>query len=84
MASSRDRQRKLARAKLDRQMARRAAAARRRRQIRAGVGAALALVLIVLGAVWALGGFDSEPSRRRRRDRHLRLDPAGRRGATPT
>ncbi|SDZ32969.1 peptidyl-prolyl cis-trans isomerase B (cyclophilin B) [Micromonospora pattaloongensis] len=61
MASSRDRQRKLARAKLDRQMARRAAAARRRRQIQAGVGAALALLLIVLGSVWALGGFDSDP-----------------------
>ncbi|WP_329109277.1 peptidylprolyl isomerase [Micromonospora sp. NBC_01699] len=62
MASSRDRQRKLARAKLDRQMARRAASARRRRQIQAGVGAALALALIVLGSVWALGGFDREPS----------------------
>ncbi|HEX7745626.1 MAG TPA: peptidylprolyl isomerase [Micromonosporaceae bacterium] len=62
MASSRDRQRKLARAKIDRQMARRAAAARRRRQIRAGVGAALALALIVLGSVWALGGFDRDKS----------------------
>ncbi|MFK3984218.1 peptidylprolyl isomerase [Micromonospora sp. NPDC050397] len=62
MASSRDRQRKLARAKLDRQMARRAASARRRRQIQAGVGAALALALIVVGSVWALGGFDREPS----------------------
>ncbi|MEV4756758.1 peptidylprolyl isomerase [Micromonospora sp. NPDC049559] len=61
MASSRDRQRKLARAKLDRQMARRAASARRKRQVRAGVGAAVALVLIVLGSVWALGGFDREP-----------------------
>ncbi|PWU62285.1 peptidylprolyl isomerase, partial [Micromonospora globispora] len=37
MASSRDRQRKLARAKLDRQLARRAAAAKRRRQIQAAV-----------------------------------------------
>ncbi|HEY0698010.1 MAG TPA: peptidylprolyl isomerase [Micromonospora sp.] len=63
MASSRDRQRKLARAKLDRQMARRAAAARRRRQIQAGVGSAVALLLIVLGSVWALGGFDSEPAK---------------------
>ncbi|RKR91626.1 peptidyl-prolyl cis-trans isomerase B (cyclophilin B) [Micromonospora pisi] len=62
MASSRDRQRKLARAKLDRQMARRAASVRRRRQIQAGVGAALALALIVVGSVWALGGFDREPS----------------------
>lgn len=62
MASSRDRQRKLARAKLDRQLARRAAAVRRRRQIQAGVGAAVALLLVVLGSVWALGGFDSKPS----------------------
>jgi peptidyl-prolyl cis-trans isomerase B (cyclophilin B) len=61
VASSRDRQRKLARAKLDRQMARRAAALRRRRRIQAGVGATAALALIVLGSVWALGGFDSEP-----------------------
>ena len=63
MAASRDRQRKLARAKLDRQMARRAAAVRRRRQIQAGVGAAVALLLIVLGSVWALGGFDPEPKK---------------------
>lgn len=61
MASKKDRQRKLARAKLDRQLARRAAAERRRRQIRAGIGAGLALVLIVLGSIWALGGFDPEP-----------------------
>jgi peptidyl-prolyl cis-trans isomerase B (cyclophilin B) len=61
VASSRDRQRKMARAKLDRQMARRAASARRRRQLQAGVGAAVALLLIVLGSVWALGGFDSDP-----------------------
>ncbi|GAB3983049.1 hypothetical protein GCM10027615_67150 [Plantactinospora veratri] len=60
MASSRDRQRKLARAKLDRQMARRAATVRRKRQIRAGIGSALALLLIVLGSFWALGGFDRE------------------------
>ena len=62
MASTRDRQRKLARSKLDRQMARRAAATRRRRRVQAGVGATLALVLIVLGSVWALGGFDREPA----------------------
>lgn len=62
MASSRDRQRKLARAKLDRQMARRAATARRKRQVRAGIGSAVALLLIVLGSFWALGGFDDEPT----------------------
>ncbi|SBT39823.1 peptidylprolyl isomerase [Micromonospora narathiwatensis] len=61
MASSRDRQRKLARAKLDRQLARRAAAAKRRRQIQAGVGAAVVLALIVVGSAWALGAFDSKP-----------------------
>ncbi|PWR05762.1 peptidylprolyl isomerase [Micromonospora acroterricola] len=61
MASSRDRQRKLARAKLDRQLARRAATVRRRRQIQAGVGAVLVLALIVAGSAWALGAFDSDP-----------------------
>ncbi|MGN9813005.1 peptidylprolyl isomerase [Micromonospora sp. BQ11] len=61
MASSRDRQRKLARAKVDRQLVRRAAAARRRRQIQAGVGAAIVLALVVAGSAWALGAFDSDP-----------------------
>ncbi|MEU8262789.1 peptidylprolyl isomerase [Micromonospora sp. NPDC048999] len=61
MASSRDRQRKLARAKLDRQLVRRAARAKRRRQIQAGVGATVVLALIVLGSAWALGAFDSKP-----------------------
>lgn len=62
MASSRDRQRKLARAKLDRQMARRAAELRRRRRIQAGVGVFLAVVLLAVGGYWAFGGFDSEPA----------------------
>jgi peptidyl-prolyl cis-trans isomerase B (cyclophilin B) len=61
VASSRDRQRKMARAKLDRQMARRAGKTRRRRQFQAGIAAAVALVLIVLGAVWIGGGFDKAP-----------------------
>jgi peptidyl-prolyl cis-trans isomerase B (cyclophilin B) len=61
VASSRDRQRKLAREKLDRQMARRAAALRRRRRIQAGVGVFLAVVLLAVGGYWAFGGFDSEP-----------------------
>ncbi|MEU9506317.1 peptidylprolyl isomerase [Micromonospora sp. NPDC048170] len=61
MASSRDRQRKLARAKLDRQLARRAAAAKRRRQIQAGVGVTVVLALIVAGSAWALGAFDDDP-----------------------
>ncbi|MEU4477262.1 peptidylprolyl isomerase [Micromonospora sp. NPDC023966] len=68
MASSRDRQRKLARAKLDRQLARRAAAAKRRRQIQAGVGAAVVLALIVAGSAWALGAFDSEPKKQEAED----------------
>ncbi|MGK5522688.1 peptidylprolyl isomerase [Micromonospora sp. URMC 107] len=63
MASSRDRQRKLARAKLDRQLARRAAAVKRRRQIQAGVGVAVVLALIVAGSAWALGAFDDEPKK---------------------
>jgi len=60
VASSRDRQRKLARAKLDRQMARRAGQERRRRRILAGVGSAVALVLIVVGAAWMAGAFDKD------------------------
>ncbi|BCB89011.1 peptidylprolyl isomerase [Phytohabitans suffuscus] len=62
MASSKTRQRKMARAKYDRQMARKAAQTRRKRRVQAGVGAALALALIVFGTVWVLGGFDSEPT----------------------
>ncbi|GAA3901199.1 peptidylprolyl isomerase [Actinoplanes auranticolor] len=61
MASSRDRARKLAREKLDRQLARRAGRQRRRRQIQAGLGAALALVLIVGGVAWLGGAFDDDP-----------------------
>ena len=57
MASSRDRKRALARAKLERQMARRAAAARRRRQIQAGIASAVALVLVVAAIVWAIVEF---------------------------
>jgi peptidyl-prolyl cis-trans isomerase B (cyclophilin B) len=44
-----DRQRALARAKLERQMARRAAAARRRRQVQAGIGAAVAVIVVLAG-----------------------------------
>jgi peptidyl-prolyl cis-trans isomerase B (cyclophilin B) len=60
VASSRDRARKLAREKLDRQLARRAGRQRRRRQIQAGLGAALALVLIVGGVAWLSGAFDGD------------------------
>jgi peptidyl-prolyl cis-trans isomerase B (cyclophilin B) len=57
VARTRTRERALARAKLERQIARRAAAARKRRQVRAGVGAVLALALVLLGAAWATGVF---------------------------
>ncbi len=58
MASSRDRQRKLARAKVERQMARRAARARRRRQIQAGLVVVLVVVLAGVGTAWAMGAFE--------------------------
>ncbi|MBB5873060.1 peptidyl-prolyl cis-trans isomerase B (cyclophilin B) [Allocatelliglobosispora scoriae] len=61
MASSRTRARKLAREKLDRQLARRADVTRRNRRIRAGVGAGLSVILVGLGATWLLGGFDAKP-----------------------
>jgi peptidyl-prolyl cis-trans isomerase B (cyclophilin B) len=64
VASSKDRQRALARAKLDRQLARRAARERRKRRVMAGLGAALAVVLIVSGAAWLGGAFDDEPADR--------------------
>ncbi|MEV4343963.1 peptidylprolyl isomerase [Actinoplanes sp. NPDC049596] len=60
MASSRDRQRKLARAKLDRQMAKRAVKERRRRRVLAGVGSGVAVLLIVAGIAWIGGAFDSD------------------------
>lgn len=60
MASSRTRQRKLARAKMERQMARRAAKVRRRRQTTAGIVVGLVVVLGIVGTVWALGGFSSK------------------------
>src|SRR5439155_6143923 len=61
VAPSRNRQRALARAKVNRQVAKRAAKARRQRQTRAGIGAFLALAIVVLGTVWLLGGFDKKP-----------------------
>ncbi|MEO3776991.1 peptidylprolyl isomerase [Micromonospora sp. B11E3] len=52
MTSTRERQRAAARARLEREMAERAASARRRRQTQAIVGAAAALLLVVAGTVW--------------------------------
>ena len=60
MASSRDRQRKLARAKLDRQLARRATQERRRRRLLAGVGSGVAVLVIVAGVAWIGGAFDKD------------------------
>lgn len=57
MATSKTRQRAMARAKAERQIARRAAAARRRRQWQAGIGGGVVLVLVVVGVIWAAGGF---------------------------
>jgi peptidyl-prolyl cis-trans isomerase B (cyclophilin B) len=59
VASSKTRQRKLARAKMERQMARRAAKVRRRRQTFAGVVVGIVVILGIAGTVWALGGFSS-------------------------
>jgi peptidyl-prolyl cis-trans isomerase B (cyclophilin B) len=61
VVSSKDRQRKLAREKLDRQLQRRAVKQRRTRRIRAGVGAGLAVLLIAGGIAWLGGAFDSDP-----------------------
>ena len=54
MASSKSRQRKLARAKMERQMARRAAKVRRRRQAWAIAVVATVAVLGIAGTVWAM------------------------------
>ncbi len=61
MASSRSRQRKLARVRYERQLARRAQKERRRRQILAGVGVAVMVGLIVVGSMALLGGSGEEP-----------------------
>ncbi len=59
---SRNRQRQLARAKLNRQLARRAAAARKRRQLTAGVSVTILLAALVVGGLWTSGVFDSDPA----------------------
>jgi peptidyl-prolyl cis-trans isomerase B (cyclophilin B) len=57
VASSKNRQRALARAKAERQIARRAAKARRRRQLQAGIGGGLVVLLILLGIGWQTDWF---------------------------
>ncbi|MBB5825640.1 peptidylprolyl isomerase [Micromonospora carbonacea] len=63
MTSTRERQRAAARARLEREMAERAARARKRRQTQAIVGAGAALLLVVAGSVWlaaSIGGDDDK------------------------
>ncbi len=63
---SKDRQRALARAQLERRMARKAAAARRRRRVQAGVAAAVVLVALVAGTVFLVkkyGGSDGSSTK---------------------
>jgi len=61
VATSSTRQRKLARAKLDRQLARRAEQERRKRQIRAVAAVVTTLAVAVLGGMWIGGVFDKKP-----------------------
>jgi peptidyl-prolyl cis-trans isomerase B (cyclophilin B) len=61
LASKSNRQRRLERARAERRVARRAEQLRRRRQLQAGIGAGVALVLIVLGTIYLLGGFSPKP-----------------------
>jgi peptidyl-prolyl cis-trans isomerase B (cyclophilin B) len=61
LASKTNRQRKLERARAERRVARRAEKLRRQRQLQAGIGAGVALVLIVLGTIYLLGGFSPAP-----------------------
>lgn len=61
MATSSTRQRKLARLKLDRQLARRAERERRKRQIRAVAAGVTTLAVAVLGGMWIGGVFDKKP-----------------------
>ncbi|GIH17359.1 peptidylprolyl isomerase [Rugosimonospora africana] len=61
MASSKSRQRKLARAKLERQQARRYARTRRNRQLQAGLAVGLVVVVAVVIGLFAGGVFKSKP-----------------------
>ncbi len=61
MATSSTRQRKLARAKLDRQMAKRAERERKQRQLKAVAAGVVTLLVATLGGLWIGGVFDKEP-----------------------
>jgi peptidyl-prolyl cis-trans isomerase B (cyclophilin B) len=60
VASSKTRQRKLARAKIERQMARRAAKVRRQRRLGAGIVVGLVVLLGIAAAVWELDPFSTK------------------------
>ncbi|MEV0458684.1 peptidylprolyl isomerase [Catellatospora methionotrophica] len=65
MSSTIQRQRAAARARLERQMGERLEGARKRKQRNAVIGAAVALLLVIGGAVWltqSLGGDDDTPA----------------------
>jgi peptidyl-prolyl cis-trans isomerase B (cyclophilin B) len=62
VASSKSRQRKLARAKMERQFAKRAAKARQRRQVQAGAAIGVAVLLLVFGGLWIGGAFSGSKS----------------------
>lgn len=59
MASKRDRQRKLERARTERRIARQAHKVRQRRQVQAIVGASAVLVLVILGVIFIVKPFSS-------------------------
>lgn len=60
MSSIKDRQRAAARARLEKEMAERAAAARKRRQKQAILGSAIALVLVAAGTVWLISALGDD------------------------
>jgi peptidyl-prolyl cis-trans isomerase B (cyclophilin B) len=62
VTSTRERQRAAARARLEREMAARAARARKRRQLQAIIGAAVGVVLVVAGSVWAFVALRDDPT----------------------
>ena len=57
MASSKDRERKLARAKIERQQARRAERVRRQRAVQARIAGGLVLLLLFVGISWSLNWY---------------------------
>jgi cyclophilin family peptidyl-prolyl cis-trans isomerase len=60
VATSKTRQRKLARAKLERQLARRAARTRRNRQLQAGLAVGLVVITAVVVGLFLSGVFSSK------------------------